>query len=472
MLVLLGAGFGLFFLQAHKPPENAEKGSPNFVFILTDDHGWTGVSSLMDNRYADSKSDYFETPNIDKLGNEGMRFSNGYAPDALCTPSRRSLQFGQNPVHTGNVLFKQNYSPKAKQWLTIPALLKSINPNYKTAHFGKWDLRADIYPEDLGYDESDGNTGNSNGDVMLDKKTKWSSLYLNNDPKKTETLTGRAINFMQRQAAAGNPFYLQVSYYATHVDIQTKDSTYQHYLKKQKGKKHDNPGWAGMLADLDAGIGKLMAMIDQLRIDDNTYIFLMGDNGAVEFLPPVSNRLDHPSSFSKPMRNYPLRGGKWTLYEGGIRVPFMVKGPGIQPHTYSHIPVTGCDILPTISELAHNKKTLPGYLDGASFCAAFQHPESGVIKRKEDAFYFHRYASSYPHSAIIDSNYKLIKFWKTGKEELYDLNNDIGETNDLSAKMPGKFKQLNDKLMNYLQQVHAEILDTALNGKKQKGDDD
>jgi arylsulfatase A-like enzyme len=463
VLVFLLSCFGFLFFQAHKKPKTK---SPNFVFILTDDQGWTCVSELMDNRFPDSKSDYFDTPNIDRLGDAGMRFTNGYAPDALCTPSRRSIQFGQNPIHTGNVLFKKNYNPKTKKWLTIPEMLKSIDPEYKTAHYGKWDLRADIYPEDLGYDESDGNTGNSNGDVMLDKKTKWSQTYLNNDPKKTVTLTKRAINFMQRQVAANHPFYLQVSYYATHVDIQTKDSTYQKYLNKPKGKKHNNPGWAGMLADLDTGIGELLDMIDKLRIENNTYVFLMGDNGAVEYLPPVSNRLDPPSTFKNPMRNYPLRGGKWTLYEGGIRVPFIVKGPGIPAHSFSHVPVTGYDIFPTISELAGNKSALPDYLDGASIKKLFDHPESGPIQRSEDALYFHRYASGYPHSAIIDGDYKLIKFWKTGKEELYNISKDIGETHDLSTEQPQKFKELDTKLMAYLQKMHAEILDPALNEKK------
>jgi arylsulfatase A-like enzyme len=270
---------------------------------------------------------------------------------------------------------------------------------------------------------------------------------------------------MERQVAANHPFYLQVSYYATHVDIQTKDSTYQHYLKKPMGKKHHNPGWAGMLADLDSGIGVLLDMIDKLRIEENTYVFLMGDNGAVEFLPPVSNRLDVPSTFKSPMRNYPLRGGKWTLYEGGIRVPFIVKGPGIPANSFSYESVTGYDIFPTISDLAGNKSPLPEYLDGASIRRLFTHPGSGPIRRSEDALYFHRYASGYPHSAIIDGDYKLIKFWKTGKEELYNIREDIGETHDLRAEQPQKFKTLDSKLMAYLKKMHAEILDPALNKK-------
>src|SRR6185437_2574589 len=293
--------------------------SPNFIFILTDDQGWTSVSSSMDNRFPENKSDFDETPNIDRLGDQGMRFSAGYAPAALCTPSRRSIQFGQSPIHTGNVNFQGNYDPQNHRWLTIPLMLKSINADYKTAHYGKWDLRADIFPEDLGYDESDGNTGNNNGDVMTDKKTKWSEVYVNKDPKRTFTITSRAINFMQRQVRADHPFYMQLSYYAPHVDIEATQKTYDKFLNKPKGKIHDNPGWAAMLNDLDKGIGEVLDMVDKLGVGDNTYIILMSDNGGVEFLPPPSlkRKLDPPSAFDKKMINYPLRGGKWVLYEGG-----------------------------------------------------------------------------------------------------------------------------------------------------------
>lgn len=476
-LVLLG-----FFLPSHYLAGERQKPKhPNFVFILTDDQGWTSLSSAMDDRYPEARSDYFETPNMDRLGNAGMRFSCGYAPDALCTPSRRSIQFGQNTIHTGNVHFRANYDPKTKQWLTIPRMLKSIDPAYKTAHYGKWDLRAGFFPEDLGYDESDGNTGNGNGDLMTDKSTKWTQVYVNNDPKRTGTITQRAINFMQRQVSGGNPFYLQISYYATHVDIQTKKKTYQKYLQKKKGKIHDNAGWAGMLEDLDTGIGEVMDMISKLGIDNDTYIILMSDNGGVQMLPPpvAIHKLDPPSAFPKKMNNYPLRSGKWVLYEGGIRVPFMIKGPGIKPGSYCHVAVTGCDLIPTISELAGNKNPLPDYLDGSSIKPLLDHPVNGKPVRKEGALYFHRYVNAYEHSAIIDGHYKLIKFWKTNKEELYDLDQDIGEIHDLAGTLPEKRRELDEKLMDYLKKMHAEIPDPGIRtgeklkkNKKASDDDD
>jgi len=255
----------------------------------------------------------------------------------------------------------------------------------------------------LGYDESDGNTGNRNGDMNSTKQTKWKEYFLNNDPKRIESLTSRAINFMQRNAKSSNPFYLQVSHYATHVDMQTTEETYNKYLKKEKGEIHSNPAWAGMLENLDTGIGKILDQIDQLGIADNTYLIIMADNGGVEFIPPVKNKFDPPSSFKTHPRNYPLRGGKWTLYEGGVRVPFMVIGPGVKPGSQCYIPVVGWDILPTISDLAGNKNPLPDNLDGISFRPILEKGNMGDIKRKNNEIVFHYFGKS--HSAIRVGDY-------------------------------------------------------------------
>lgn len=444
---------------------------PNFIVILTDDQGWTSTSQLMDDNIPNSKSDFYETPVLEKLAERGMRFTNGYAPCGLCCPTRRSIQFGQTPMRQGDdIQFKANYYGDKRTQVSIPELLKSIDPKYKAAHYGKWDLRADVFPEDLGYDESDGDTGNKNGDMNSTKQTKWTDYFLNNDPKRIETLTARAINFMERNTKSGNPFYLQVSHYATHVDMQTTEELYNKYLNKKKGEIHSNPAWAGMLESLDTGIGKILDMIDELGIADNTYLILLADNGGAEFIPPVKDKLAHPSTFEKHTRNYPLRAGKWTLYEGGVRVPFMVMGPGIKPGSQCDIPVVGWDILPTVADLAGDTKPLPESIDGVSMKPVFEKGNQAELKRENDELVFHYF--NRPHSAIRIGDYKLIKFWNLKKTELYNLKDDLSEVNDISEKYPQKVKELEKPLMEYVKEVHAEELVSGAPRKKAAKDDD
>ena len=434
--------------------------SPNFIFILTDDQGWSSTSIGMDDDNPDSKSDYFETPNIDRLAKEGIRFSRAYAPAAICSPTRRAIQFGQTPARLGDETFKESYDPyKNKDLLTIPRMLKSTNPDYRTAHYGKWDLRAEIFPEDMGYDESDGDTRNHHGNLMSASEDKWDEVFINDDPKRTVSITQRSVNFIERQVRASKPFYLQISHYAPHVDIQTRQATLDKYEKKEKGHKHNNAGWAGMLQDMDTSIGDILDKVESLGIADNTYIIFMSDNGGVEFLPPVpaQKKLLPPDTFDKPMRNYPLRGGKWILYEGGIRVPFIVKGPGVATGIISNVPVGGWDLLPTLSELAGYNADLPDQIDGGSFVNVINNEGIGEVKRKNEFLVFHRYANGYPHSAIIQGDYKAIKFWKTGKLELYNLASDLGERHDLSGSEPEKAEELFSTLIQNLNDVNPAL---------------
>jgi arylsulfatase A len=446
---------------------------PNIIFILTDDQGWTSLSSRMQNDVSESASDYYETPNLDRFARAGMRFTRGYAPAAICSPTRRSIQFGQTPIRQGNEEFPARYKPGGKAPRSIPQVLKGIDSRYKAAHLGKWDFRAEILPEQVGYDLSDGDTRNGNGNLVQVKGDKWDEHYLTEDPKKINTLTERAIEFMQKQTSAQVPFYLQLSHYATHVNMETKQATLDYFTKKKEGKRHTNPAWAGMLFDLDAGIGEILDQVAKLGIADNTYIFMMADNGATEFLPPVKNRLDHPSQFKEPMRNYPLRGGKWVLYEGGIRVPFMVMGPGIKAGSQSEVPVIGWDLLPTFAELAGGTSTLEKDRDGGSFFTLLKNEGKGTVNRPTKDFFFHRYNTGYPHSAIIAGNDKLVRFWKTGKTELYDLAQDRGELTDLAKKNPAKVKELDARLWNYIKQHNPGLL-TAYKGNalvKEKPED-
>lgn len=451
-----------FLLCFHATPHFCEaqhKSSPNIILILADDLGWSHLSCTMQKGNPASASDFHETPNLEKLARNGMRFTRGYASASICSPSRRSILFGQTPMRLGDDSFSENYDPRESDHLTIPLALKAIDDRYSAAHFGKWDMRAGFFPEDAGYDESDGNTGNRHGDVMTDKNDKWTKYFILDDPKRVFTLAERASNFMERQVRSGNPFYIQVSHYATHVDVQTRQRTYDKYKAKHGGKKHNNPGFAAMLEDLDASIGQILDMVTRLGIADNTYVFFMADNGATEFFPPVANRLHHPDAFDKPMRNFPLRGGKWTLYEGGVRVPFIVKGPGILADSQCDVSVAGWDLLPTFFELAGGGGEWPPEkpIDGGSFANLLHDEGRGEVARLTHDLIFHRYHNGYPHSALIAGNFKVIKFWKSGKLELYNLKDDPGEEADLAPHNPKKAEALEHRLQSYMEEVNPDL---------------
>ena len=191
--------FLIFFLlfgvsNSRFTSKNQAIARPNFILILTDDLGWSCFSSKMDDNLADSKSDYYETPNIDKFASKSMRFTRGYAPDPICSPTRRSIQFGQTSLKLGDDAdFPKKYSNATQ---SIPQVLKGIDNRYKAAHFGKWDLRAKMNPEQLGYDQSDGDTGNQNGNTgegKEEKEEKWDRHFISENPKQVDSLTSRAI---------------------------------------------------------------------------------------------------------------------------------------------------------------------------------------------------------------------------------------------------------------------------------------
>lgn len=459
-------------------PAVAEQ-SPNFVVILTDDQGWssTSVSMIPD---GDLASDYHRTPNLRRLAEEGMRFSQGYAPAGLCCPTRRSLQFGQTPLRQGDdAQFAVRYPTHGDQ-LTIPKLLKLRNPRYRAAHFGKWDLRRSeergttpLAPEHLGYDESDGNTDNGIGSEGDDgspdpiaKDQKWSRHAVLKDPKRIFSLTDRGCDFVKRMTAAGRPFYLQLSHYAVHADFQVQAETLAAVKKRPAGMIHANAPFAAMTEDLDAGVGRLLECLDRLEISEVTYVFYLSDNGGVPWIPPNKEKLlSQQGQVDDAGRNYPLRSGKWTVFEGGIRVPFVVRGPGIAANSVSHVPVVGWDLLPTIGDLAGYEGPLPSNLDGGSFRALLQNGGNGSVHRPVRGLVFHRYSNSYPHSAIRLGDYKLIRFWKQLNGippiQLFDLTQDVGETENLAAKMPQKARELEMLLRQYAEEVNSSVVPQA-----------
>ena len=414
---------------------------PNLVFIFVDDMGWTGTSVEMIKGNPETKSDFYQTPNIKKLASQGMRFSNAYSPAALCTPSRAAILTGKTPAELhmttpggGRV---QDYhkltSPSHTKDLpeketTIAEALKE--QGYATAHLGKWHL-GQGNPGEHGFDVHDGSTGNE-------------SEGTESNPKDVFGITERACEFMDEQAKEGRPFYLQLSHYAVHVPVEALDASKEKFSKVQKGERHSNVDYAAMTWDLDASIGTLLNTLDELKLADNTYVVFMSDNGA--------------SGNPRKPQNLPLAGGKGSFYEGGIRVPLIVRGPGIEPNAFCRENMTGCDLFPTFCEWAG--LPAPEEIEGTSLVPLLE-GKPDRFARQEDSLIFH-----YPHyghgpaqkpqSAIIVNNYKLFKDLETETVQLFDLESDLSETKDLSKKMPEKAEQLGKLLDKRLKQVDAQ----------------
>jgi arylsulfatase A-like enzyme len=336
--------------------------------------------------------------------------------------------------------------------MTIPKILKKVNPKYVAAHFGKWGMGISnskmgfdfgVHPSVLGYDYSDGRTANKDGGFQ---PPEW-KFSTSSDPKKIYSLTQRSIAFIEQQSKSKNPFYLQLSHYAVHSNIQATKRSLEKYEKKEKGKIHKNAYFAALTEDLDDSVGILLNKLQELGIANNTYVIYCSDNGAVPTLPP---RRKYKNSY-----NYPLSRGKWDATEGGIRIPFIVSGPKIKPNSFSDIPVSLTDILPTIADLSgYSLRGQMKTIDGGSIKKVLFNSGNGKVKRQDNGFYFHvpyrnHIAFGRPHSSIIVDIYKLIKFHDNGELNLFDLSSDIGEQNNLAEKFPLKAKKLDSKMENY-----------------------
>ena len=487
---------------------------PNIILILTDDQGWTSVSYRSDPAVPDSKSDYIETPQLERAARQGMRFTDAYAAGAICSPSRHAVLFGQN-VARHEYAKSLDWLEEARGWLTIPKVLKEANPGYRTAHFGKWHVA--VTPEDAGFDFTDGLTASAAGNMQNGRRkdtrdiaaklrrynvqhriepprlnNRYSSLpvsWNDEDPKGAVSMTRRAEAFMRESVAAGKPFFAYIAHFAPHLDLVSSEETYQYFKDKKPGKLHDKPGYAAMTKDLDASIGRVLDLVKELGIDDNTYIFITSDNGGAPHfgqsaLLNESGEIVETHQTSIVWRNLPLRHGKHELYEGGIRVPFLVVAPGVEPNSVSRAGVTGTDFLPTFAELAGHSRAFPDHVDGDSIVSVLHSGGKGTVRRRREALIFHQAANRIPISALRKGKYKLVKHWMAGENclpelsksfpegfprpgwsrefcgenllELYDLSSDLGESKDLSGEMPELTDALHKELLAFLEQANAE----------------
>lgn len=470
-----------------------EAGSPNIIFILTDDQGWTHTSHRADPNNPESKSDYYETPNMDKLAEMGVLFTQGYAPNPICSPSRNSMLFGQNGArHIYNK--DADWYKKTADWLTIPKAIKMGNPDYRTAHFGKWHIA--MVPKEAGFDSDDGMSSNGGGEIFGDgflnikDYTLAADKYIEENNIKNPTnakragkpsghwddenakdifgITNSAMEFMKESIVDGKPFYVQLSHYATHLSLVSRKETYEYFKNKKQGERHTNPEFAAMLKDLDTGVGMIMDFVKEMGIEDNTYIFLMGDNGGRLSLNQIAvvdenKELVHAYFSTQHNRNLPLRDGKHSFYEGGLRVPFMASGPGIKSNRVSSVPVTGLDLLPTFAELAGGNVKMTKEIDGGSLVPLLLDENIETVERSSEYLIFHQSSHRKPRSAIRKGDFKLIKYWskeskyqETPKIELFNIKDDLGETINLIDKNPEVAKELESKLNSFLEDVNAE----------------
>ncbi|MEX0320593.1 MAG: sulfatase-like hydrolase/transferase [Puniceicoccaceae bacterium] len=415
---------------------------PNFVFILADDMGWTGTSVKVDPEIPESASDYYQTPNLEKFASEGMTFTQAYSPGPMCTPSRAAILTGKTPAELhmtapggGQTQPWQTVStPTIIRELptdetTIGEMLKAVG--YSTAYFGKWH-QGRVSPGEHGFDEHDGPIGNEGPENPV-------------GPKDVFGLNERAMAFIEAQVENKKPFYVQLSHWAVHGPFESSEDSEKKFAAMDKGKIHTDPIYAGMTYDFDVSIGILLEKLDELKLRDNTYVIFMSDNGA-----PAGPRTG-PS-------NTPLRAGKSTLYEGGIRVPLIARGPGIEPGSKSEVLVSGCDIYPTLAQLAGIRGI--NEVDGQSLVGLLR---GGQRFNRRNALLFHfphygRAETAHPQTAIFEGDFKLVKDLATGDIELFNLQKDIGEANDLSKRMPEKAIEMVKLMDQRLNQVSAQLM--------------
>ncbi len=421
----------------------------NVVLILADDFGWTDLACY--------GSEYYESPNIDKLARDGVKFTQAYSACTVCSPSRAAILTGKYPARLHITDWIPGLPPENPK-LLVPDWTKYLplqeftlgnafhNAGYATASIGKWHLGGEpYYPDKHGFDI------NIAGTDLPNPKDGYFSPYkiaTITDGPKGEYLTDRlgveAVKFIEKNK--DNPFFLYLPHFAVHLPVQSKEELRQKYIAKRKpGQKQNNAGYAGMIESMDDTVGLIRKTLEDLKIADHTLVIFASDNGGR--VPTTSN--------------LPLRVGKGSCYEGGVRTPLIVYWPGVtKAGTECDTPVIGMDLYRTVLDAAGIKDGAEKGVDGVSIVPLLRN--SGPINR--DAIYWHyphyqhyQLGGTTPYGAIRAGDFKLIEFFDDMRVELYNIKNDISETNNLAAKMPEKTDELRTRLHKWREQVGAQM---------------
>ena len=450
-------GFALS-LQAATAPTPSR---PNFVFILIDDMGWADGECF--------GSKFYRTPTLNLLASQGMRFTSAYAACGVCSPTRAAIMTGKAPARLhitdwipGEGTPKQSRFrvPDWQQHLpleevTIAEALKARG--YATASIGKWHLGGpEFYPQHQGFEVNVagghighpasyfwpfGQEGASHRVPGLAEAGGREGEYL------TDRLTDEALKFLEMNRE--RPFFLYLAHYAVHAPLMGKQRLIDEYADRPGANGQSNKVYAAMLQSVDQSVARLLRKLDELRLAERTVVIFTSDNGgAVHFgKPPATS-------------NAPLRLGKGYAYEGGLRVPLLVRIPWLtQPGSVSDTPVCSFDWFPTLLELAGaDKSASSSAVDGVSLVPLMR--GRSRLPRQELFWHYPHYWNGKgvtPYSVVRSGDWKLIRFYEDDREELYNLRDDLGEENDLAAKNPQKRRQLSARLDAWLKEVGAQM---------------
>jgi arylsulfatase A-like enzyme len=441
----------------------------NVVFFLVDDLGQKDIGI--------EGSTFYETPNIDKLARGGMRFTHGYATCEVCSPSRASIMLGKYPPRIGitdwigaatgtrwnrndRVLPAANRSSLPHEDVSLAEAMKEAG--YKTFFAGKWHLGgAGSFPEDHGFDINKG--GHHRGSPPGGFFSPYKNPKLTDGPKGeslTLRLASETVNFIE--ANKDQKFFAYLSFYAVHAPIQTTDELRAKYIQKAKDlglvksrflfdrtmpvrQVQDNPVYAGMMETVDQAVGMVMDKLDQLGLADNTVIVFTGDNGGVS------------SGDAFATSNLPFRGGKGRQWEGGIREPYYIKAPGVtEKGSVCETPVTGTDFYPTILALAGLPLKPKQHVDGVSLLSVLK---GGTLADRDLYWHYPHYGNQggEPCAIIRSTKWKLIHYFEDGRNELYNLSEDVGERSDRLKSNPIVAEALSVKLQAWLKDTRALI---------------
>ncbi len=421
----------------------AEKPQPNIVFIFIDDMGWPDVACF--------GHDFHETPVIDKLCADGMKFTDFYAATPVCSSTRSTVQSGQYSARTAVTDFiPGHYRPFEK--LIVPPIEHQLADGiktpgdvlgaagYATGYFGKWHLGNEKTqgPHVRGYQIT---AQTMPKEFQQTRKTKEAG------PKRMDLLTDQTLWFIEQNK--DRPFFVTLSHHAVHIRLEARPETIAKYEKKPKPDHGvNNPVYAAMTEDLDTSIGRILDKLDELGLAENTIVVFSSDNGGL--------RKIYTGVGEVVSTNAPLRDEKGTLYEGGIRVPMIVRWPGVvKSGTVCDEPTTTADLLSTFCEMAG--ADLPDQpIDGASLVSLLKDSESNLGR---EAIYFHypHYHHSRPAGAIRMGDWKLIEFFDGSPMELYNLADDLGESKNLAPDMPEKAKKMQAKLAAWRTETGARM---------------